>query len=123
MPPHERMSLTQQLLLRSLVARFWRTPYSPARLVRWGTQLHDRFMLPHFIAQDFADVIAEQECGRLSAAAPNGSRRMWNSASRSTVTSPRAASRSSCAQALEPWHVMGEEGAVGRDHTLCRLLA
>jgi uncharacterized protein (DUF2126 family) len=112
MPPHERMSLTQQLLLRSLVARFWRTPYSPARLARWGTELHDRFMLPHFIAQDFADVIAEQDAAGYPLLsewfAPHMEFRFpkyGDFAARGVEVELR--------QALEPWHVMGEEGAVG----------
>lgn len=58
MPPHPQMGLVQMLLLRALVARFWQAPYE-SKLVHWGTSLHDRWMLPHFIEQDMRDIVRD----------------------------------------------------------------
>lgn len=58
MPPHARMSLMQMLLIRTLVMRFWKKPYNHS-LVRWGTELHDRFMLPHYAREDIKEIVKE----------------------------------------------------------------
>jgi uncharacterized protein (DUF2126 family) len=58
MPPHAFMSLAQQLLLRMFMVKFWKKPYEE-KLIHWGTNLHDRFMLPHYVWQDFRDVLDE----------------------------------------------------------------
>jgi uncharacterized protein (DUF2126 family) len=112
MPPHARMSLTQQLLMRAMVARFWHKPYRPRRLARWGTELHDRFMLPHFVRQDFEDVIHETtEAGyplRAEWFAPHFEFRF----PRIGEFAARGA-RFELRSALEPWNVLGEESAAG----------
>jgi len=112
MPPHARMCLAQQLLLRALVAKLWRTPFAPERLVRWRTALHDRFMLPAFVWDDFTDVLAELgETGfRFSPEwyLPHYEFRfpvIGDFEAHGVEITLRAA--------LEPWHVMGEDVASG----------
>jgi uncharacterized protein (DUF2126 family) len=112
MPPHARMSLVQQLLLRSLVAKFWKQPYNPRKLVRWGTELHDRFLLPHFVQEDFSDVLTDLAASGITMDAawfaPHFEFRfpkLGDFTARSVEVELRTA--------LEPWHVLGEQGAPG----------
>ncbi|MFT4195049.1 DUF2126 domain-containing protein [Ottowia sp.] len=111
MPPHARMSIAQQLLMRALVARFWRTPYR-APAARWGTQLHDRFMLPAYIHADFKDVIDDmRQAGFALEAewfAPHFEFRFPIVGDLDLL-----GMRLTLRNALEPWHVMGEESSGG----------
>jgi len=112
MPPHARMSLTQQLLMRALVARFWNKPYQPEKLKRWGTELHDRYMLPHYVWQDISDVVEELNLAGyefdLEWFAPHFEFRFAHVGEFSAK-----GVEVSLRMALEPWHVMGEEGGGG----------
>ncbi len=111
MPPHARMSLTQQLLVRALVAWFWNEPYLQGP-IHWGTRLHDQFMLPHFVVQDFRDVLRDlNSAGYQFEAewfAPHFEFRypVCGHAHHSGIDIELR-------QATEPWYVLGEETAAG----------
>ncbi|MDQ2696461.1 MAG: transglutaminase family protein [Pseudomonadota bacterium] len=111
MPPHARMSLMQMLLIRALVAWFWVQPFAK-RPVRWGTALHDRFMLPHYVWEDFNAILHDLNRAGL------GFEAQWFA----TFLEFRFPAYGrihhqgmdlELRQAIEPWHVLGEEAAAG----------
>lgn len=107
MPPHARMSLTQQLLLRALVARFWDQPYTQS-MVSWKTTIHDRWMMPHFIWQDFEDVIEEMRAAGF-ALENDWFAAHWEFRFPVIGKFTQRGVSVELRRAIEPWYVLGEE--------------
>jgi uncharacterized protein (DUF2126 family)/transglutaminase-like putative cysteine protease len=111
MPPHARMSLTQHLLLRALIIKFWKQPYREP-LVRWRTEIHDRFLLPHFVRQDMEDVLRDLGAAgydfKVEWLAPQFEFRFpaYGAVEYRGISLELR-------QAIEPWNVLGEESSAG----------
>jgi uncharacterized protein (DUF2126 family) len=112
MAPHVRMGLVEMLLIRALVCMFWNRPFKGS-LVRWGTAIHDRFMLPHFVARDFFDVLDQlREYGYNFENKWFASHLEFRFPKIGSITADEV--KLELRQALEPWNVLAEETASGR---------
>ncbi len=111
MPPHAEMSLTQQLLIRAIVSHFWRKPFDQ-KLVAWGTTLHDRFMLPHFVWSDFLAVLDELHKTGIYVD-PEWFRTHFEFRFPVMGTVSYDDIQLELRNAIEPWYVLGEEPAGG----------
>ena len=113
MTPHVRMGLTEMLLIRALVCAFWKRPFEGG-LARWGSALHDRFMLPHFVRRDFADVLLY-----LRGSGYNfednwfASHFEFRFPKIGSIAIPAEGIELELREALEPWNVLAEETTSG----------
>ncbi|MCV6587211.1 MAG: transglutaminase family protein [Marinibacterium sp.] len=112
MPPHPRMAVAQNLVLRALIARFWDAPYQ-GELIRWGTALNDRFTLPHFVWQDFETVLSDLSAHFGVTFDPDWFQAQLAFRFPVAGTADVAGCEIELRNAIEPWPTLGEEGTIG----------